>query len=158
VNSDLIGKYINIASRCAGFVSKRFGGTLTYTRAATDVIRLLQQPAEEIAALYDGREFGKAIRRIMDLADVANKFVDAHKPWDLAKDPANGWICTRSARPRSGSSAFSRFTSTGAATLASQVEAFLRVPPLTWVDAGVRLRQDIRSATTNISSPASIPN
>ena len=98
VNSDLIGKYINIASRCSGFISKRFGGKLQLPSATFDygaarfglskdsLLAEFQDRAPQIAAHYDSREFGKALREIMMLADFANQFVDARKPWDLAKD------------------------------------------------------------------------
>lgn len=90
VNADLIGKYVNIASRSAGFLSKRFGGALAAPDAAAlPLIEASRAAAEEIAQLYERRDFGKAIRRIMELADVANKYVDDRKPWEIAKDPAN---------------------------------------------------------------------
>jgi methionyl-tRNA synthetase len=83
VNSDLVGKYVNIASRCAVFLHRRFGGEV-----AVSEHRLLadfQAKAQEIAALYEGREFGKALREVMALADLANQYVDEHKPWELSK-------------------------------------------------------------------------
>lgn len=89
VNADLIGKYINIASRAAGFLNKKFDATLCAVDPKHPVLAAIIGTADEIAALYDGREFGKAVRRIMDLADQVNLFVDAEKPWALAKDDAN---------------------------------------------------------------------
>ncbi len=87
VNADLVGKYVNIASRCAGFLSKRFDGVLAAPDvAASALLAASMSAAAEIAALYEAREFGKAIRRIMELADAANKYVDERKPWDIAKD------------------------------------------------------------------------
>ena len=91
VNSDLVGKYVNIASRAAGFLSKRFDGQvlplaeLPSTDAALHDVLLAAQP--EIDTLYDTREFGKAVRDIMALADRVNLYADEHKPWDLAKRP-----------------------------------------------------------------------
>ncbi len=91
VNSDLIGKYINIVSRAAGFLTKRFdGAVLAIDALGTDGAALHQaivhaQPA--IATLYEDREFGKAIREIMALADQVNGYTDVHKPWELAKKP-----------------------------------------------------------------------
>lgn len=85
VNSDLIGKYVNIASRSAGFISKKFDGKLTKPQLPADIAKEFTAAAAEIAAYYDGREFGKAIRKIMALADLANQYVDANKPWELAK-------------------------------------------------------------------------
>ena len=83
VNSDLIGKYVNIASRAAVFINRKFGGALG--EAAGSLTREFQQKAGEIAELYDTREFGKALREVMRLADLANQFVDERKPWELAK-------------------------------------------------------------------------
>jgi methionyl-tRNA synthetase len=94
VNSDLIGKYVNIASRAAGFITKRFGGKLSNPVAAgTSTNRFWQQIAGGEEALireaFEAREYGKAIRQIMALADEVNQYVDTKKPWELAKDPAN---------------------------------------------------------------------
>ncbi|OWT74749.1 MULTISPECIES: methionine--tRNA ligase [unclassified Achromobacter] len=86
VNSDLVGKYINIASRAAGFLSKRFGGTLA--AADTDgaaLLQTLQAAGPEIATLYDNRDTSRALRDVMALADRVNEYVDQNKPWDLAK-------------------------------------------------------------------------
>jgi methionyl-tRNA synthetase len=92
VNSDLIGKYVNIASRAAGFITKRFGGqlsdALTGDAALTWRLRFGENE-ESIKEAFETREFGKAIRQIMALADEVNQYVDLKKPWELAKDPAN---------------------------------------------------------------------
>ncbi len=85
VNSDLIGKYVNIASRSAGFISKKFDGKLGKPQLPKEIAAEFSGAAAEIAGYYDGREYSKAIRKIMALADLANQFVDANKPWDLAK-------------------------------------------------------------------------
>ncbi|MBL8519843.1 MAG: methionine--tRNA ligase [Betaproteobacteria bacterium] len=85
VNSDLIGKYVNIASRSAGFIAKRFGGKLGKPQLPKDIAAEFSGASAEVAVLYEGREFGKAIRRIMALADLANQYVDGNKPWELAK-------------------------------------------------------------------------
>ncbi|MGQ0708139.1 MAG: methionine--tRNA ligase [Rhodoferax sp.] len=91
VNSDLIGKYINIASRAAGFLTKRFDGTLTTTFAddGQALLEAIRAQSEYLAQWYDEREFGKVTREVMLLADKVNSYVDQHKPWDLAKDVAN---------------------------------------------------------------------
>ena len=91
VNSDLIGKFVNIASRAAGFLTKRFEGTLTqsFGEQGTALLRDIHAAKDSIAQAYDAREFGKAAREIMLLADKVNAYVDHHKPWDLAKDAAN---------------------------------------------------------------------
>ena len=98
VNSDLVGKYVNIASRCAGFILKRFDGKLAKVSILHPVIQRAFKYAWEngqdqgknsewISDDYEARDFGKAARWIMAIADVANQFVDQTKPWDLAKDP-----------------------------------------------------------------------
>jgi len=89
VNSDLIGKYVNIASRCAGFLTKRFGGKISELDMAAEELRLKLQSDEQcwtpIGLLYADREFGKAIREIGHLLDEINEYIDKQKPWDLAK-------------------------------------------------------------------------
>ena len=87
VNSDLIGKFVNIASRAAGFLTKRFGGQLTQEFGRTGSALLAEVRAAEgsLAQLYEAREYGKATREIMLLADRVNAYVDQNKPWDLAK-------------------------------------------------------------------------
>ncbi len=94
VNSDLIGKYINIASRCAGFIAKKFDGKLAETlspQAQQWIGRALTvngaERQENIAANFENREYGKALREIMEIADITNQYVDENKPWILAKDP-----------------------------------------------------------------------
>jgi methionyl-tRNA synthetase len=86
VNSDLVGKFVNIASRCLPFISKRFDGKL-YGGAAAEVASAIQGAAPEIAQCYEGREFGRAMRRVMELADEVNRYIDSEKPWELAKAP-----------------------------------------------------------------------
>ena len=86
VNSDLVGKVVNIASRCAGFITKRFDGKLA---AECDELALLAKftdAGDEIAELYEAREFGKAVRKIMELADLANQYIDEKAPWVVAKE------------------------------------------------------------------------
>jgi methionyl-tRNA synthetase len=88
VNSDLIGKYINIASRAAGFLHKHFAGKLGDDTAELSYppTHAVRGAAAEIAELYEAREYGKAIRRVMELADSINAFYDASEPWKLAKN------------------------------------------------------------------------
>ena len=93
VNSDLIGKYVNIASRCAGFIAKKFDGKLASTlsdKAHGWITRALSVDGVErqanIAANFEAREYGKALREIMEIADITNQYVDENKPWILAKD------------------------------------------------------------------------
>ena len=87
VNSDLLGKYINIASRSAGFLVKRFGGVVSDEVMHNPLLKEIAAASEKIAALYEGREYAKALRSIMELADKVNGFVDENKPWEIAKDP-----------------------------------------------------------------------
>jgi len=86
VNSDLVGKLINIASRCAGFISKRFDGKLADALPDPDLFATFAGASEEIADHYERREYSKAMRRVMALADEANRYIDEKKPWIMAKD------------------------------------------------------------------------
>ncbi|MDR0458464.1 MAG: methionine--tRNA ligase, partial [Burkholderiaceae bacterium] len=88
VNADLVGKYVNIASRAAGFINKRFGGRLSEVSPDGDALLThLRDALPAITALYAEREFGKVVREIMLLADRVNAYVDHNKPWELAKRP-----------------------------------------------------------------------
>jgi methionyl-tRNA synthetase len=132
VNSDLVGKYVNIASRCAVFINRKFGGKLLAPAARFD----FASKAAEIAALYEGREFGKALREVMALADAANQFVDERKPWELAKQAGKERelheVC---------SSALDLFRVLTVylkpvlPRLAQNAERFLNLPALAWADA-----------------------
>ena len=165
VNSDLVGKYVNIASRAAGFIGKRFGGVLSDEplsagrelkhkmrgnlaapapddEQAPAILFEVRSFADGIAADYEAREFSKAIRQIMFLADRVNQYVDEQKPWEIAKeagqDGALQWFCTlylelfriltiylKPVLPR----------------VAEEVEAFLGfAKPLTWEDIGTPLK------------------
>jgi len=138
VNSDLVGKYINIASRAAGFLSKRFEGRLSAEVGVEghELLDALQAQAGAIAELYEEREFGKALREIMLLADKVNEYVDQNKPWELAKkegaDAVLQDVCTTCIE------AFRLLTiylKPVLPALAAKVEAFLKVEPLKFVDA-----------------------
>ena len=138
VNSDLVGKYINIASRAAGFLSKRFGGLLSADlgvegRALLDGLRVHSATIQE---LYEEREFGKALREVMLLADRVNEFVDQNKPWELAKKPENEAVlhdvcsvCIEAFR------LLTIYLKPVLPALAAQVEAFLKVEPMQFTDA-----------------------
>jgi methionyl-tRNA synthetase len=137
VNSDLIGKYINIASRAAGFIAKKFDGKVCTSWATADdaFLSALRHAGTDIAALYEAREFGKALRLVMDQADAVNVYVDANKPWELAKDAANNAklqeVCSRLLE------AFRLLTiylKPVLPALATQVEALLNIAPLSWND------------------------
>jgi methionyl-tRNA synthetase len=88
VNADLVGKLVNIASRCAGFISKRFDGRLSAQLAAPELFRSFSSHSEIVAGHYERREFSRVVREVMALADQANQYIDEHKPWVIAKDPA----------------------------------------------------------------------
>ncbi|MGZ8211784.1 MAG: methionine--tRNA ligase [Burkholderiales bacterium] len=88
VNSDLVGKYVNIASRAAGFLTKRFGAKLLPVRPTLPLVQAVQAAGDSVAACYDSREYGKALREIMHLVDDVNAWIDQTKPWELARDPA----------------------------------------------------------------------
>jgi methionyl-tRNA synthetase len=141
VNSDLVGKYVNIASRCAVFINRKFGGKLL---AAGDRFDFASK-ASAIAALYEAREFGKALREIMALADLANQFVDERKPWDLAKQAGKERelheVC---------SSALELFRVLTVylkpvlPKLAENAERFLNLPSLAWSDVARPLQENHR--------------
>lgn len=84
VNSDLVGKYVNIAARASGFIAKRFEGKLKDVAGSALLAKLTAQ-SEAIAECYENREYARALRDIMALADIVNEYVDANKPWELAK-------------------------------------------------------------------------
>ncbi len=86
VNSDLVGKVVNIASRCSGFIKKRFDGELSPNCSEKVLFQQFVDANESIARLYEKREFGKAMREIMALADKANQYIDEKKPWIIAKE------------------------------------------------------------------------
>jgi methionyl-tRNA synthetase len=86
VNSDLVGKVVNIASRCSGFIKKRFDSTLSANNPEPELFKQFIDANESIANHYENREFGKAMREIMALADKANQYIDNKKPWIIAKE------------------------------------------------------------------------
>jgi methionyl-tRNA synthetase len=138
INSDLIGKYVNIASRAAGFLAKRFGGRLSGDLGVEGRIVLdsLRHEAGIVRELYEEREFGKALREVMLLADKVNEYVDRFKPWELAKQPGMDAalhdvcsVCIEAFR------VLTVYLKPVMPALAAQVEAFLHVKPLDWHDA-----------------------
>ena len=86
VNSDLIGKVVNIASRCAGFLRKKFDNRMSTECVEPELVQSFIDAGEHIAALYEAREFNRAMREIITLADRANQYIDEKKPWVMAKD------------------------------------------------------------------------
>ena len=99
VNSDLVGKYVNIASRAAGFITRHFGGELKFAGDTAKLVSQAKDTALLVAEAYEKREFGKAMRDIMATADRINQEYDACQPWVLAKDPSKAGalqdICSR---------------------------------------------------------------
>jgi methionyl-tRNA synthetase len=87
VNSDLVGKVVNIASRCASFITKKFDATLSSNTINQDLLDEFKNASDNIAQLYEKRQYSRAIRDIMGLADKANQFIDAQAPWVTIKDP-----------------------------------------------------------------------
>jgi methionyl-tRNA synthetase len=142
VNSDLVGKYVNIASRAAGFLKKRFDGVLSgaLTGEGQRLVTSLQTARESIARHYDEREFGKALREVMALADRVNEFVDRTKPWELAKRPgaetALQEACTVSIECFR---LLTLYLKPVLPAVAARVEAFLKIPPLCFADAATTL-------------------
>ncbi|MEJ2093641.1 MAG: methionine--tRNA ligase, partial [Gammaproteobacteria bacterium] len=133
VNSDLVGKVVNIASRCAGFINKRFEGKLSVENHNPELLESFIGASEKIATLYESREYARAMREIMALADKANQYIDEHKPWVIAKDPAREAelqsICSM------GINLFRYlllFLKPVLPVMAEQGEAFLGIKPLNW--------------------------
>ncbi len=87
INSDLVGKLVNIASRCASFINKKFENKLSKTSLNPQLIEQFVTKGDEIASAYESRDYSRAIKSIMELADQANQMIDAEKPWILIKDP-----------------------------------------------------------------------
>jgi methionyl-tRNA synthetase len=137
VNSDLIGKYVNIASRSAGFIAKRFGGQLGEVSADGDaLLSHLRDGIAPIAELLAERDYAKALRDVMALTDRVNEYVDANKPWELAKKEGMEGrlhdVCTTCIEAFRLLTVLLKPVLPG---LATQVEAFLNIGPMTFVNA-----------------------
>ncbi|MDH6422072.1 methionyl-tRNA synthetase [Polynucleobacter sphagniphilus] len=140
VNSDLLGKYINIASRSAGFLVKRFSGVVSDAAMNHPLLIEIKGASEKIAQLYEGREYAKALRSIMELADKVNSFVDENKPWEIAKSPDREAelqpVCSVTLE------AFRLLTlylKPVIPQVATGVEEFLSIPSLSWKDVNTPL-------------------
>ena len=140
VNSDLIGKYVNIASRAAGFIVKRFEGRVLDSAMTDPLVGNLMSRVPEVSAFYEARELARATRLVMELADLVNEYVDEKKPWELAKHPEKAeelhhvssvalecfrllTLCLKPVLPAT----------------AERVENFLSIAPLAWADAAKHL-------------------
>ena len=140
VNSDLIGKYINIASRSASFLVKRFGGVVADEAMQHPLLISIRSANTKIAELYEGREFAKAVRTIMELADQVNAFVDENKPWDIAKDPLRTAdlqaICSVTLE---AFRCLSLYLKPVLPQVAAGVERFLCIAPMAWSEINTPL-------------------
>ena len=140
VNSDLVGKVVNIASRCAGFIDKGFEGRLADAPDAPELIAGIQRAKDEITRHFDQREYGKAVRLIMALADKANQYINDKQPWVIARgDPQSSElqaICS------TGINAFRLlicYLKPVLPLMAARAEEFLGVKPLQWSDIDTQL-------------------
>jgi len=142
VNSDLVGKYINIASRTAGFINKRFEGKLNPS-ANNPVVAEIKASAQLLADCYAEREYGKALREIMRLADVANGFVAEKAPWVMAKqegqDAALQQVCSDALEMFR---LLTLYLKPVLPKLAAEIEQFLNIAPLTWAAVDASLMAD----------------
>ena len=140
VNSDLLGKYINIASRSAGFLVKRFAGVVSDEAMNDPLLTEIRTASEKIAALYEGREFAKALRSVMELADKVNAFVDENKPWEIAKNPEREAdlqrVCSVTLE---AFRALSLYLKPVLPKVAEGVETFLSLKPMHWEDINTPL-------------------
>ncbi|WP_372522839.1 methionine--tRNA ligase [Sulfuricaulis sp.] len=161
INSNLIGKYVNIASRAAGFVTERLGGKLSKEPVNKELLRETQKAAETIAEHYENRDYAEAVRLIMGLADKANAFVDDRKPWLMAKDPAQQehlqQVCTTSLNLFR---LLTIYLKPILPKIAEDVATFLNIPPLTWADAKTLLTDHTINPYQHLATrvdPKSIP-
>jgi methionyl-tRNA synthetase len=136
VNSDLVGKYVNIASRTAGFISKKFDGKVkgyNPKENRNSVIEQMRESSVAIAESYSNRDFGRALRDVMTLADLANGFVASAEPWVMAKDPSKDenlhTVCSEALEMFR---LLTIFLKPVLPNIAKQIEAFLNVQPLSW--------------------------
>ncbi|HAJ76336.1 MAG TPA: methionine--tRNA ligase [Gammaproteobacteria bacterium] len=135
VNSDLVGKVVNIASRCAGFIGKGFDGMLSLEPDNPQLLETIQSAQQDITEHFDQREFGKAIRLIMALADKANQYINDKQPWVIAK--ADRQSAELQAICSTGINAFRLlicYLKPVLPAMAADAEAFLGIEPLLWND------------------------
>ena len=153
VNSDLVGKLVNIASRCAGFISTHYDGKLAKSLSDAELYKKAVAAKDSIAAAYESREYSRAIREVMELADRVNEYIDAKKPWSLAKQqpvPAEvQQVCSL------GINLFRVmmvYLKPVLPELALKTEAFLGVAPLSWKDLDAPLLDHKINAFTAMMS------
>ena len=132
VNSDLVGKYVNIAARASGFIAKRFEGSLKDVSGSA-LLKKLAAESETIAAAYEEREYARALRDIMALADAVNEYTDANKPWELAKQAGQEArlheVCSELIN---AFAVLSVYLAPVLPRVAEQAAAFLNIPALSW--------------------------
>ena len=136
VNSDLVGKLVNIASRCAGFINKRFGGRLAAELDEPDLFAAVAAASDDIAATFEARDYNQAMRKIMALADRANRYIDDKKPWVLAKEEGREEELHRILT--TGLNVFKSLIVYLQPVIPATValaEEFLNVEPMVWADA-----------------------
>ncbi|HZV97738.1 MAG TPA: methionine--tRNA ligase [Methylophilaceae bacterium] len=139
VNSDLVGKYINIASRCAGFISKRFNGKLR-AAGSNAVIDEMRAAASSIAECYENRDYSRALREIMTLADKANFFVAGAAPWEMAKqEDQEDNLHTVCSEALEMFRLLTLYLKPVLPKLAVAIEQFMNISPLGWSDAAISL-------------------
>jgi len=150
VNSDLVGKFVNIASRCAGFISRKFDGRLADKLDDPALFDEFVAAGDTIRTAYEEREFSRAMREIMKLADRANQYIDEHKPWQLAKDDAQlprvQAVCTQGLNLFRVLMTYLKPTLPGVAEAA---ETFLNAGALTWDNR----REALLDTTINTFKP-----
>ncbi|MCM8594754.1 methionine--tRNA ligase [Accumulibacter sp.] len=140
VNSDLVGKFVNIASRSAGFIVRHFAGRLCTCDESLHAVDAIRDRRAVIAGHYEGREFGKAIREIMALADLANQYVDRVKPWELARQPGSEReLHTACSNAVNLFRLLAVLLKPVLPALAVKAEDFLNVAPFTWDDGATVL-------------------
>lgn len=140
VNSDLVGKVVNIASRCAGYISKKCDGKLSAACAEPELYQSFVQAGDKIAKLFEQREFSHAVREIMTLADKANQYIDEQKPWALAKE--EGKEQQVQDIYSMGVNLFRvlmTYLKPVLPKMAEDSESFLNIEPLSWADAAIPL-------------------
>lgn len=139
VNSDLVGKYVNIAARASGFIAKRFAGRLKDV-SGSPLLQKLAAERDNIAADFEHREYAKALRDIMALADAVNEYVDANKPWELAKqegqDARLHEVCSELIN---AFKILSIYLAPVLPKVAERTAAFLNLDGLRWTDAATVL-------------------
>jgi methionyl-tRNA synthetase len=140
VNSDLVGKFVNIASRSAGFIVKHFAGQLCTCDESLPAIQAIRARRAAIAEYYEARDFGKAIREIMALTDIANQYVDSVKPWELARQAGREHeLQAACSNALNLFRLFAILLKPVLPALASRAEAFLNVAPFVWDDSATVL-------------------